>query len=95
MSNYVSGGQKRDKAAAKRERSLMGAIKRGESEGRLLVLAEKLREAKLQACRARRSEHSTSTEKWQSITPQEILKKYRRKCERRAAADAEDAAAEP
>lgn len=86
MANYICNYQKKNKIFAKRERALEGAIKRNESPEHLAVLAEKLRQSKLQAIKAivgsRNQVASRCTvEKWLVMTLEEIIQMYRKKCE--------------
>ncbi len=92
MANYIADYQKRDKIVAKRERALEGAIKHNVSPEHLAVLAEKVRQSKLQAFRARKQNacnqvpSQRAVEKWLAMTPDEIIQMVRKKCEQLRAA---------
>jgi len=52
-------------------------------------LAEKLRQAKLQAIRASGEVSQAAIDRWQAITPQEIVHDYRNKCKQSQALNTE------
>ncbi|MBM4208009.1 MAG: hypothetical protein FJ190_08315 [Gammaproteobacteria bacterium] len=88
MSNYVPGGQKKSKAFKKCEREIIHAISSNSSEEKLLKLAEKLRESKIQAISVSPSPANLALEealkrkdllvqKWKSYSVEDILSTYR------------------
>ena len=86
MANYLCDYQKKTRIFSKRLRTLRGAINRGETEERLMILAEKLRYAKLQVFQARDGAPEDGSEQWQSMSSQEIINKYRKKNQDQASA---------
>ena len=76
MSNYIPDGNKNDRIATKCERSLIGAIKHNDSESRIVVLAQRLKEAKIRACIAKRQDEAR--DKWEESTIDEVIERYRK-----------------
>ncbi len=89
MSNYVPGGQKKDKAFKKCESELLHAISNNYAEEKTYKLAEKLRESKMQAIRVSKSPSNLSIEevqqkrdllirKWKAYSVENILAIYKK-----------------
>ena len=76
MSNYLPDGKKNDRVATKCKRALLGAIKHGESESRILLLAQRLKEAKIKACVVNRQDEGR--DKWEALSVDEVIRKYRK-----------------
>lgn len=78
MANYLCDYQKKIRIFSKRRRTFLGALSRGEPQSRLVVLAEKLRHAKLQVFQSRQIVSQDGMEQWQSMSSEEIINRYRK-----------------
>ena len=76
MSNYLPDGKKKDRIATKCERALLGAIKHDEDESRILLLAQRLKEAKKRACIAKRQDDGR--DKWAMLSIEDVIQRYRK-----------------
>ncbi len=76
MSNYLPDGKKNDRVATKCERALLGAIKHDESESRIMLLAQRLKEAKIRACIAKHQ--NDGRDKWEALSIDDVIRKYRK-----------------
>lgn len=91
MVRYLLRHGKQIELFAKRENSLIGALKRNESEDKVVRAAEKVREAKLQQLKAERnkrfigepnkkhtvSESESKDEQWHSMPVEDIIAIYK------------------
>lgn len=93
MVRYLLRHGKQLELFAKRERTLIGSLKRNESQDKIIRAAEKVREAKLQQLKAERSkkltdeqnkpfaanEPGTKDAQWQSMPVEDIIAIYKNK----------------
>jgi len=88
MSNYIPNYQKANRVFSKRETQLKHAIKNGYTQEKIVKAAERLREAKLKAFKARFAHESVlqatsyvpdeQAKQWEELPVEEIIDKYRR-----------------
>jgi len=87
MSNYLPNGQKKNRIFRKREQELIHGIRHGLAKEKLEVLAEKLRQAKLNVFKDRfdpsegrrmRASDEKTVERWMTATVEELIAEYRR-----------------
>ncbi len=74
MANYLSDGKKSERVATKYARALEGALRHQATESRVRRLAQRLREAKIQAAAARKDEPGRA--RWESMSIEQVLEKY-------------------